>query len=89
MFLWSGFYERCELNYVNYVHIVVLLALLLLSLTSAMDCNDEKRVWEGVKKLGKSGQADRLGWPPPSSGHKNVKNFDFELWLWFMILCDL
>ena len=44
------------------------------------------------KKLWKSGQADRLGWPPPPlprSGQENVKNFDFDFWLWFMIIYDL
>ena len=30
----------------------------------------------GQKKREKSGQADRLGWPPPSP--KNVKIFDFD-----------
>ena len=37
---------------------------------------------EGVKKKReKSGQADRLGWPPlplPRSGQENVKIFDFD-----------
>ena len=44
------------------------------------------------KKTVKSGQADRLGWPPPPlprSGQENVKNFDFDFWLWFMIIYDL
>ena len=42
------------------------------------------------KNLGKSCQADRLGWPPPpSSGQENVKNFDFDFRLWFLIIYDL
>ena len=44
------------------------------------------------KKLWKSGQADRLGWPPlpplPRSGQENVKFFEFYFRLYILIIYD-
>ena len=48
----------------------------------------ESTMGRGKKKLGKSGQADRLGWPPPSpeAVRKMWKIFDFDFRLKILII---